>query len=279
VICTVGDGSRPKIRLFCGWNCHNWSLMCAYIAPHHLPGQVLRLVRLYKKGFVVTLPQNVHQRLQKTLDLLQVDSHDKHLFKPFAAYVFDIFSAGSSYSKFGVIVGIPANCLYEDESSVDKQAIKVRDETIPWELDEDKLLQKPLTSKQMIDAMVAVVFCMEMYGICKSINAKRDLYSKPRIVRLILYCIVGAFSLRSYALCKDVTQVYFEDKIDKELKRNNQGGKEFYTKLLERNIVLRKLLGREGERAYSVLGNENYFIRHKRIPLAQRKIFFEQPLQ
>ncbi|RZC33071.1 hypothetical protein BDFB_011625, partial [Asbolus verrucosus] len=120
-------------------------VLCAHILPHTIfLDKYQDFMRLYKKGFAVTLPQNVHERFQKTLDLLQVDSQDKHLFKPFAAYGFDIFSAGSSYSKFGVIVGIPANFLYEDESSVDKHAIKIRQETIPWELDEGKLLQKSL---------------------------------------------------------------------------------------------------------------------------------------
>ncbi|RZC34021.1 hypothetical protein BDFB_014741 [Asbolus verrucosus] len=142
----------------------------------------------------------------KRLDLLQVDSPDKHLFKPFAAFGFDMFSAGSSYSKFGVIVGIPANLLYEDESSVDKHAIKVRADL--------KLLQKSLvlSEKAQMYAMAREIKFRDTQANDRHNNCWHLLHgdSKPRIVRLILYCIVGAFSFGSYALCKDVTQVYFE---------------------------------------------------------------------
>lgn len=41
-------------------------------------------------------------------------------------YGFDIFSAGTFFSKFGVIVGIPINFTYVDVGATDKHTIRVR---------------------------------------------------------------------------------------------------------------------------------------------------------
>ncbi|EFA10319.1 transmembrane protein 177 [Tribolium castaneum] len=273
------------------------------LLAHTLPqtiflSQYEDLFHLYKHGFSVPLTEKVQKRFEKALDLLEVEHRDRHLYKPFAAYGFDIFSAGTSYSKFGVRVGIPTHFFYDDESSVDKSSIKIRDESVIWESDEGKLLLKSLvlsenaqiyamareikmrdTLKGMLDTVVAVVSWSGMYGISNTLNIKFDLYSKPRPVRIIMYCLVGAFSFGSYVFCKDFSQVYYETQIDKELKEKNpvfaEGGKEFYNKIVARNIALRKMLGKEGERAYTALGNDNYLFRYRHVPVVQRKLFFE----
>lgn len=119
-----------------------------------------------------------------------------------------------------------------------------------------------------------------VYGISKQINEKFNFYAKPLGLRLALYSIVGVFGFGFYAMATDVSQVYYEGQIDKELKEKSElfidGGKEYYSKLLERNKALRYLLGKEGERLYSVLGNDNYLLRQKHIPLVQRKTHFEE---
>lgn len=85
--------------------------------------------------------------------------------------------------------------------------------------------------------------------------------------------------LGCYFMMKDVSQFTIEKRIDEALKKANpifeEGGKEYYTKIIERNQALRKLLGKQGEIQYTALGNENHFLRIKHIPLVQRKEFFE----
>lgn len=275
-------------------------VLLAHTLPHTIfLDQYEGVLHLYKHGFSVPLTDKLKKRFEKTLDLLEVEEQDRFLYKPFAAYGFDIFSLGTSYSKFGVRVGLPAHFFYDDESSVDKTAIKLRDESVVWESDEGKMLLKSLvlsenaqiyaiareikfrdTLKQLIDTIVGVVSVAGTYGLANTLNQKFNLYSKPRPFRVFMYCLIGAFSFGSYALCKDVSQVYYETEIDKKLKEKNpvfaEGGKEFYNKLITRNIALRKLLGKEGERTYTALGNENYLFRYKHKPVVDRKLFFEE---
>lgn len=107
-----------------------------------------------------------------------------------------------------------------------------------------------------------------------------NLYSRPRSMRMVLYLFVTIFAFGNYCFLKDSTQMYYEQYVDEFLKEKDpifaEGGQEYYEKMLQRNKALRKLLGKEGESRFSVLGNENFFIRQKHLPLLNRKEFFEQ---
>lgn len=120
------------------------------------------------------------------------------------------------------------------------------------------------------------------YGLTTYINKRYDLYTKPLALRLLMYGFAGTLIATYYFFLKDLTQVHYEQKIDKELKDSNkifvEGGKEYYTKMMARNQALRALLGKSGERKFTVMGNENYFIRQKHLPLSDRKSFFEETL-
>lgn len=50
-------------------------------------------------------------------------------------------------------------------------------------------------------------------------------------------------------------------------------GERFYDKLLKKNIACRELTGDNSE--FTALGNENYLVRRKRLPLTIRKAYFE----
>lgn len=136
------------------------------------------------------------------------------------------------------------------------------------------------TQKPFLDTILATSSCLLPYSMGNYVNNKFNLYVKPRAVRYTIYGLIGLFVIGLYTMSKDVTQVYYEEKIDKELMEKNkifaEGGKEYYNKMLNRNQALRKMLGKEGERLYSALGNENYLFRTKHIPVVQRKLFFEE---
>lgn len=120
------------------------------------------------------------------------------------------------------------------------------------------------------------------YGLSTHINQRFNLYSKPRPLRVAVYGLLGTFIAAYYCFLQDFTQVYFETRTDKELKETDpifsEGGKEFYTKLMERNAALRALMGREGESKFTAFGNENYLIRQRHVALSDRKAFFEAAL-
>lgn len=121
------------------------------------------------------------------------------------------------------------------------------------------------------------------YNISHHINRKLDLYSRPVSLRATLYSIVGIFSIGVYFLLKDMTQVHYETAVDMKLCEMGQdfieSGIIFYEKLLQRNQALRELMGSEGERKYTKMGNENFFLRQPRIALVHRKQFFEEKLR
>lgn len=86
-----------------------------------------------------------------------------------------------------------------------------------------------------------------------------------------------------YFLLQDYTEVYYETDVDKQLCEISpefiEAGVMFYEKLLNRNQALRELMGAEGEKKYSVKGNENFFLRQPRIALVHRKQYFENRLE
>lgn len=136
------------------------------------------------------------------------------------------------------------------------------------------------TLKPLIDWFAAGSSCLMVYGISNHINEKFNYYAKPVGFRLLLYTLTGLFCFGTYITIKDGFQLYYEREIDKQLTQEIptfiKAGEEYYRKILERNKALRKLMGAEGEKSYSALGNENYFFRTKHIPLVDRKAFFEE---
>lgn len=121
------------------------------------------------------------------------------------------------------------------------------------------------------------------YALTQYVNMRRNLYAAPTSVRVCLYTLTSMFGLGLYFFLTDYTEVYYETEIDEELcghgKEFIESGISFYDKLLKRNQALRELMGSEGERKYSMLGNENFFIRQPRIALVHRKQYFETKLK
>lgn len=136
--------------------------------------------------------------------------------------------------------------------------------------------------KPALDVVYAGTSAAIVYSVVNHLNIRGNLYTKPRSVRLIMYSLVVSFFSTTYFMLKDLTTVLFEKRIDNELINKSpifvEGGKEFYTKMIERNKTLREVMGKRGEKMYTALGNENTYIRSKHIPLVQRKAFFDEKL-
>lgn len=122
-----------------------------------------------------------------------------------------------------------------------------------------------------------------VYNFAQALNKKLNLYAGPPMLRGILYSILGMFGTGTYFLLKDMTEVHYETETDKTLCELGpeyiESGKIFYEKLLKRNQALRELMGSEGERKYSKLGNENFGLRQPRLALVHRHQYFEQKLK
>lgn len=135
----------------------------------------------------------------------------------------------------------------------------------------------------LFDTLFASSAFIITYGTSRSLNEKYNLYAKPLSLRLCLYSLTVIFGYGLYSFLTDFTQVNYEYNIDKKLCETHpifiEGGKEFYEKTIQRNIALRSLMGPLGERYYSALGNENFFLRQRRLPLITRKDFYENKLK
>lgn len=134
--------------------------------------------------------------------------------------------------------------------------------------------------KFLLDSLYVSFPIAMYYGATSQLNTKYNLFSKARGMRVIIYALFGAFTAGYYFFLKDFTQAYYERAVDRQLKEISpifaEGGREFYSKLMSRNIALRSLLGKRGESCFTSLGNEHYLIRQKHLPLSDRKLFFEQ---
>jgi hypothetical protein len=61
----------------------------------------------------------------KMMNELGLHQNDKALFKCFTAYGFDPLHIGSTYSKYGVRIGVPSNFWCKTVDDIDKQNIRV----------------------------------------------------------------------------------------------------------------------------------------------------------
>ncbi|KAF7285968.1 hypothetical protein GWI33_008274 [Rhynchophorus ferrugineus] len=234
---------------------------------HVLPNTVLLekykdLVRLYSKGFTVPVPEKLLNRFTDTLDLLKIPQAEKLYYKPFMVCGFNIFGAGFNITKFGVAVGLPHHYVYDKIDLFDRSKIKVNGESVVWESDAGKELLNSLILSENA----------QKFAIARTIKHQQS-------PKLIIDTILGTAScLFTYSL--NATQLYYDQQIDKELKDMHsifaEGGKEYYTKILQRNIALRQLMGKEGEQIYTVTGNDNYMFRTKHLPLVHRKKIFDE---
>ncbi|PNF25346.1 hypothetical protein B7P43_G10935 [Cryptotermes secundus] len=134
----------------------------------------------------------------------------------------------------------------------------------------------------MNSAFPAIVI-ISMYAFTTNCNNRLGLFGKPFALRAILYSLVGLFGFGSWAFMKDFTTVHYETQVDKEMcalgESYIKGGIEFYSKLLKRNIALRKLMGKKGEKLYTATGNDQYMMRQLHQPLTLRKEYCELQLQ
>lgn len=138
-------------------------------------------------------------------------------------------------------------------------------------------------SKVMFESTYPFMSTFLVYNLSQYLNRRLNLYAAPLNARAILYSIVGLFGLGVYFLMKDMTEIHYEISVDKKLCELGpdfiESGVIFYEKLLQRNQALRELMGKEGEKKYSKLGNENYSLRQPHVALIHRKQYFDEQLK
>lgn len=257
---------------------------------------------MYGLGIAVPLPARVKKRVEDVMDDMQISDKSRRLIKPFTVFGYDMFHAGCTQTTTGAIIGIPSNFGYDSTSDVDRAHVLVNLDQVSWGSEAGKdLLSAMVLSEEaqkfaigreiayaqtlyvyMNSAFPAIVI-ISMYAFTTNCNNRLGLFGKPFALRAILYSLVGLFGFGSWAFMKDFTTVHYETQVDKEMcalgESYIKGGIEFYSKLLKRNIALRKLMGKKGEKLYTATGNDQYMMRQLHQPLTLRKEYCELQLQ
>lgn len=265
--------------------------------PHTILLSQYRYIRAryYQIDTEVSLGSKMHQRIQEVMDDLKLSDDVKNLIKPFSAFGFDLFHAGSLSTKYGAILGIPANFTNTAEQL--KNDLRIMEESIDWTRQDAQNFLKsmtlsenaqkfaiaheilriqtkePLFNSFLLAAIIAGLWTLYnyityMYSLRRNVIMCRTLYSS--------FTVCGALS---WFGIKDYRSYYLDSETDEALCNLGpeyvKGGQEFYEKLLIRNRALRSLLGEDGKRSYTAYGNEHIFLRQNHVPISHRKAFFD----
>uniref|UniRef100_A0A182UT28 Uncharacterized protein n=1 Tax=Anopheles merus TaxID=30066 RepID=A0A182UT28_ANOME len=269
-------------------------------AGHYFPHSICisyykEFVQAYKNGEERKLSEKLEQRYKRALSLLDLSEFERKFAKPFVVYGFDVFNAGSFKTRYGAYVGIPSNFEYDSAAAIDRTDIKIRNQPIDWGTEAGRLLEDALvltedeqvfgiarelltmkTHKSLIQSIIPTVSWMFTYSLASQLNERCNFYGRPRSLRLILYTICGLFGFGIYSFSTDMTEIYYETDVDKQMAALGpdvvDAGARFYDKVLKKNIAIRKLTG---EDYYTAKGNVNYMLRQKAAPLTLRKEFFQ----
>ncbi|RVE42105.1 hypothetical protein evm_013250 [Chilo suppressalis] len=246
------------------------TLTLAKFAPHSVfLDKYKNFAQYYSNGTPVDLSKEILERYQSCLDKLKLAEVHRKLISPFSVYGYDLFHAGSLNSRFGAAIGIPVNFTYKSIEDLEKDQIQVNQKEIKWASEIGQKLANALILPEKV----------QQFAICREILMTQN----NKFMYESAYPFAWLFGLGSYFLIKDMTEVNYETEVDKKLCELGpdfiESGVIFYDKLLQRNQALRELMGKEGERKYSKMGNENFFIRQPRIALVHRKMYFEEQLE
>lgn len=246
-------------------------------------------------GFERRVPDKIQRRFEQALLACNCTDFERRHLKPFMAYGFDTLHIGSTKSRFGAAIGVPANYAYDNASHIEKDKIQLKCESIKWStLDGQKLADAlVLTEDEQIFGMARSVLQVKshklllsslygpgvlfsIYALGSTINRRGNLYVRPVRLRLMLYGILSLFGYGVYSFLTDYTEVCFDADIDKQLGDVGpefvEAGVRFYRKLLQKNVAIRNL---SEDHSYTVSGNENFGLRQRSMPLTLRKSYFE----
>jgi len=213
---------------------------------------------------------------------------------------FDLYSIGSTKFRDGSLVGIPVNYTYTASDEIPRTEITVRGyDQVDWSSTAGKLLQEGLilsepeqifgmcreilelkSHKVLFNSLYPVGSILLYYSITSTVNTKNQLFKRPLSLRLVMYSIVGLFSIGMYFFVKDFTQVALDKYVDQTLADLGHNflvsGLGFYDKILKKNMAIKHLTNTS---ELTAMGNANSYFRTKTIPLTDRKIYFQKRIK
>ena len=253
-----------------------------------------------RNGIERKVSETLEKRLVTALNSLKITDSERDFFVPFIVSGFDLYSIGSTKFRDGCIVGIPVNYTYTASDEIPRTEITVRGyDQVDWSSNAGKLLQEGLvlsepeqifgmcreilelkSHKVLFNSLCPVGSILLYYSITSTINTRNQLFRGPLSLRLVMYSIVGLFSIGMYFFVKDFTQVALDKYVDETLANLGVNflvaGLGFYDKILKKNMAIKSLTDTS---ELTAMGNINSYFRTKTIPLTDRKMYFQKRLK
>ena len=213
----------------------------------------------------------------------------------FTIYGQDIRHRGSTFSSHGAIIGIPAHFKNRSVVDIEKDKITLNNASIDWNSPSGQQLIDSLilsekarqfaiarelfyvhTFHMYVKAALVGVSFISAYWMGAAANAVYGLSRRlPTASRAVVYSLFAGVGATLYCFASDNYSWYRDRKSDRKAAQLGldyaEGGVEFYSKLLQRNIALRSLAGQEGSKRYTAYGNEIHFWRSPNVPLTSRR--------
>ncbi|XP_053983703.1 transmembrane protein 177 [Hylaeus volcanicus] len=234
---------------------------------------------------------------EEVMNDLKLNQKQREKLRIFNVYGYDVFHAGTMLGKRGGVVGIPINFEYESVDTINKNDIKLSDKPIPWHQQEAKdFLESLVLSENAkkfalareilklrdnsieMDTLRYLSHFLLLFFIYNTFHKGMKL-SERKIARFMIASAACVGGIASFIGLYNSNQNARDIKVDTKLSilgpEYIEGGKEFYEKLLKRNIALRTLLGENGKKLFTTNGNEIYFLWPNRLSIHNRKNFLE----
>lgn len=269
------------------------ALLAKYLPNSLLVEQSREFLQLFKGGLPVPVSAETIQKINQVKSDLRLEEDVANRIpteKAFTVFGFDVLHIGSATFKTGALLGIPVNFSYKSSiSEADKKKIVVGQQTVHWSSPEGLALesslilsdsaQKYAIAREMAKANThhvaiqtglngAAVFVY--YYLTYTFNRRANMFARPLKLRVVLYSLLGSIAFTTWLFLKDFTTYRWEEKGDEKAasvsEEYAQGALEFYSKILQRNLAMRSLLGDEGPKLYTSSGNDRETFRTKHVP-------------
>jgi len=256
--------------------------------------QVQQVIQHYKDGFPVPVPTEVRETVKVVSADMKLEPKLQEKLSLFTVYGFDMFNGGKSSFGTGAIVGIPISFSYKIPKDIDKKNIMVGNKAVHWTSPDGLSLESALllsesaqkfaiareiasTSTNQIPLQITAngMGAFLFIYLSAAFNKKTSLFTRPVKQRAIFYSILGSFTLTLWLLIRDFMNVHFENSVYEIAGSINEdyarGAVEYYSKILQRNVALRSLLGEEGADIFTPVGNNHLMFRTKHQPYTARR--------
>ncbi|XP_033314089.1 transmembrane protein 177 [Bombus bifarius] len=249
--------------------------------------------------------KGIERRLKEALDdvnLVYRPMIPEERIKFFNVHDIEMFHAGSTYSTYGGLVGIPVNFEYNDISHINNGNISIQYAPLQWDAEAIEEFHKSLVlseNAQKFAIAQQILKVATFDPIIKGINILADavigmgayelLHSKLKVTKqqrgknALCMSIAAIGTLIFTSLTNNALDYYRETEVNEIISKFGdkyiQGGVEYYEKLSQKNRALRILLGSKGRYMYTPVGNQITWFTQKSIPISEQIDYFKQKMQ